>query len=83
MAELFPLGAILAKLTSEAARPSFEFRFNQLQNTIIRRVNKEIARVNESNPSNRHRVDKLRRDGLKLADSLPLIVRRCSWATSR
>lgn len=74
MAELFPLGAILARIASQTARPNFEFRFNQMQNTIIRRVNKEIARVNDSSNSNRHKVEKLRRDGLKLADALPLVT---------
>ena len=73
MAELFPLAAILANVGFFATRPSFELQFSQLQNTIIRRVNKEIKRLNESGASDRQRVAKLQRDGLKLADSLPLV----------
>ncbi len=68
-----PLSATLAGILSSATRPSFELQFNQLQNTIIRRVNKEIARVNDSGGSERHRADELRRQGLKLVDALPLI----------
>lgn len=73
MAEIFPLSATLANLAANAAGPSFELQFNQLQNTIIRRVNNEIARINASGASDRHRVEKLQRDGLKLTDALPLI----------
>jgi hypothetical protein len=73
MAELPPIGATLANLATAAAGPSFELRFSQLQNTIIRRVNDEIARINNSGGVARHRIEKLQRDGLKLADSLPLI----------
>ena len=73
MAEILPLSATLANLAAVAAGPSFELRFSQLQNTIIRRVNNEIARVNASGASDRHRVEQLQRDGLKLTDALPLI----------
>lgn len=68
-----PLSSTLANLATNAAGPSFELHFSQLQNTIIRRVNKEIERVNNTGSSKRHDVEKLQRDGLKLADSLPLI----------
>lgn len=73
MAELPPISATLANLAAAAAGPSFELRFSQLQNTIIRRVNDEIARVNNTGGVARHRIAKLQKDGLKLADSLPLI----------
>lgn len=73
MAELPPIGATLANLAAAAAGPSFELRFSQLQNTIIRRVNDEIARINKSGGVARHRIEKLQKDGLKLADSLPLL----------
>jgi len=51
MAELTPIGATLANLAASAAQPNFALQFNQIQNTIIRRVNDEIARVNESGAS--------------------------------
>ncbi|MBI2585474.1 MAG: hypothetical protein HYW28_06310 [Rhodospirillales bacterium] len=73
MAELFPLGASLANLATAAAAPNFELQFSQLQNTIIRRVNTEIARVNNTGASKRFEIEKLQKDGLKLADALPLI----------
>ena len=73
MAELFPLGASLANLAAAAAAPNFELQFSQLQNTIIRRVNTEIARVNNTGASKRFEIEKLQKDGLKLADALPLI----------
>lgn len=73
MAELFPIGATLANLAASAAAPNFELQFSQLQNTIIRRVNTEIARVNNTGASKRFEIEKLQKDGLKLADALPLI----------
>jgi hypothetical protein len=74
MADTFSIGATLAKLAAATAAPNFDLQFSRLQNTIIRRVNDEIARVNESGAVNKHRVEKLQRDGLKLADSLPLMA---------
>lgn len=74
MAELFPLGASLANLASAVAAPNFELQFSQLQNTIIRRVNTEIARINNTGASKRFEIEKLQKDGLKLADALPLIA---------
>ncbi|MCH7935484.1 MAG: hypothetical protein IH994_00130 [Proteobacteria bacterium] len=73
MAEIFPLAATFANIGLFASQPDFELQFSQLQNTIIRRVNKEIKRINESGASDRQTIAKLQRDGLKLADSLPLI----------
>lgn len=74
MAELFPLGATLAGIAADASKPDFELRFNQLQNTIIRRVNDEIKRINETGGVNRQRVEELSREGLKLADALPVFT---------
>jgi hypothetical protein len=73
MAELFPIGATLANLAATVAAPNFELQFSQLQNTIVRRVNKEIARVNDAGASKRFEIESLRKKGLKLADALPLI----------
>ncbi len=38
----------LANLSTVAGRPNFELQFNILQNTVIDRLNEEIAAVNES-----------------------------------
>ncbi len=73
MAEIFPLAATLARIGQFSSQPAFELQFSQLQNTIIRRVNEQIKRINERGANDRQTVAKLQRDGLKLADSLPLV----------
>lgn len=74
MAELFPLSSTLAQVFNANNQPSFELAFSQLQNTIIRRINDEIERVAEEANADRGRIEKLQRDGLKLANSLPAIT---------
>ena len=74
MAELFPLASTLAQVFSANNQPSFELAFSQLQNTIIRRINDEIERVTEEASTDRNRIEKLQRDGLKLSKSLPAIT---------
>lgn len=74
MAELFPLASTFAQVFNANSQPSFELAFNQLQNTIIRRINDEIERVTEEASTDRNRIEKLQRDGLKLANSLPAIT---------
>ena len=69
-----PLAATLAQVGKDSAGPNFELRFSQLQNTIIRRVNAEIKRVNDSGSVNKHKINKLQKDGLKLADSVPVLA---------
>ncbi len=70
----FPsVGAVIANAAASAARPTFELQFNQLQNTVIRRLNDEIAKVNTTTPLERHKVEGLKKEGVKLADSLPVL----------
>ena len=73
MAELSPIGADLASVRLASQAPSFELAFNQTQNTIIRRLNDEIDRVNESGAAERNEVDQLQREARQLADAVPLI----------
>ncbi len=73
MAELPNIGAVLASVSQSAQRPSFEFAFNQMQNTVIRRLNDDIERVSEAGAVDRHRVTELRRKGTQLVEQLPLI----------
>lgn len=40
------IGQTLANLAQTAARPSFELRFSQMQNTAINRINKKIEEIN-------------------------------------
>lgn len=39
-------------LANVSTRPSFEFQFNALQNSVIDRINKEIEKVNEASSEN-------------------------------
>lgn len=45
----------LSQLSLSAARPQFELAFNQLQNTVLGRMNKEIQKLNDE--SNFNKVD--------------------------
>jgi len=67
------IGSTLASLAVARARPSFELTFNQLQNTIIRRLNSEIEKVNNTGAAQENRVERLQSDALKLVDALPIL----------
>ena len=70
----FPsVGAVMANAAAQAARPAFELQFNQLQNTVIRRLNDEIEKVNTTSPLERHKVEGLKKEGVKLANALPVL----------
>lgn len=43
------IGQTLAGLAQTAARPGFELRFAQLQNTVINRINQKIEEINNDN----------------------------------
>jgi len=73
LAELYPIGQVLSGIAASSSRPDFEIAFSQIQNTIIRRVNDEIEKANNKSDGNKHKIIKLQRDGLRLAESLPLI----------
>ncbi|MBL4615609.1 MAG: hypothetical protein JKY27_12140 [Magnetovibrio sp.] len=62
----------LATIHQAASGPSFELQFSQLQNTVIRRLNDEIQKVNEAGGSKAEML-KLQRDGRKLAENLPIV----------
>ncbi len=72
MAEFTSFGPTLAELGGAFAKPAFELRFNQLQNTITRRLNDEIQKVNDT-LGDRATIESLRREGVKLAEGLPVI----------
>ncbi len=67
------IGATLASISQSSQAPSFEFTFNKMQNTIIRRLNEEVEAVQERGAVNRHRVTDLQRKGRQLIDQLPII----------
>lgn len=42
------VGQTMASMAQTAARPNFELRFSQMQNTVINRVNKKIEEINSA-----------------------------------
>ncbi len=60
-----------ANLSTNTAASAFEVQFSQIQNTIIRRLNEEIGKVNSTSASDRHRVEALQREARVLGQSLP------------
>lgn len=67
------LSATLADVGNKAARVNFEIGFNLLQNQVIERVNKEIAKVNEVSADNKVEIEALQRRHGKLTRALPVI----------
>lgn len=66
------LAQALATVHQSASAPNFELAFNQLQNTVIGRLNKEIHAVNEAGGSKSEMIA-LQREGRQLAENIPLI----------
>lgn len=75
MAELPTLASTLAAVRSDLARIEFERGFSQLQNTVIRRINDEIGKVNEEADQVDARTLDLQRRFKQLSDGLPVIQR--------
>ena len=70
MSENINIGAALISIAQAVARPAFELRFNQLQNSMIRRVNDQIDKINEDTDNTRV-VAKLEKDRNELVDDVP------------
>ena len=70
MSENINIGAALISIGQAVARPAFELRFNQLQNSMIRRVNDQIDKINEDTDNTRV-VAKLEKDRNELVDDVP------------
>ena len=68
------IGARIAKNLQAARTPQFELLFSNIQNTVIRRVNAESQKIIDGSATDRHELASLRKDGLKLANSLPIIA---------
>ena len=64
------LGAALISIGQATARPNFELSFNQLQNTIIRRINNQIDKINQDTDNSRV-IAKLEKDRNELVDEIP------------
>jgi len=72
MSEKINLGAALISIGQAVARPEFELTFHQLQNTVLRRVNNQIEKVNEDTDNTRV-VTRLHNDRNELAEDIPLL----------
>ena len=70
MSENTNIGAALISIAQAVARPAFELRFNQVQNSIIRRANDQIDKINEDTDNTRV-VAKLEKDRNELMDDVP------------
>lgn len=70
MSYLLSLPKILVTIGKASERPNFELRFNLLQNTVIRRINDGIRRINAEHDNSRE-VDALRKKTKNLIDSIP------------
>lgn len=66
------LAQVLANVHQQARGPEFELQFNQLQNTVIRRLNQEIKEINEAGGSE-HEIRALQSKGRKYAENLPKV----------
>lgn len=62
----------LTTLHQASGASEFELRFNQLQNTVIGRLNKEIQKVNEAGGSKAELLS-MQREGKALAANLPVV----------
>lgn len=68
------LAQTIANINQAAMGAKFELQFSQLQNTVIRRINIEIAGVNAAGGSLADEL-RLKREGKNFATQLPLIER--------
>lgn len=71
MSDPISLPQTLVTIGKANERPNFELQFNQLQNTVIRRINDGIEKINEAHDNTRE-VDALRKKSKDLADAIPL-----------
>ena len=71
MSDPLSLPKILVTIAKAYERPNFELRFNLLQNSVIRRINDGIRRINAEHDTSRE-VDALRKKTKDLADSIPI-----------
>ena len=71
MSDPLSLPKILVTIAKAYERPNFELRFSLLQNSVIRRINDGIRRINAEHDTSRE-VDALRKKTKDLADSIPI-----------
>lgn len=71
MSDNFSLPKTLVTLAKARERPNFELAFSNLQNTVIRRINDGIRKINKEH-DNSIEVDALRKKSQELRDNIPI-----------
>ena len=66
------ISAQLASISSAVAKQGFEVQFNNLQNSLIKRFNNEVDKI-EGSAAVKHKIDALQKESAKLASSLPVL----------
>ena len=67
------ISARLASISQAGARSGFEFQFNNLQNSLIRRFNEQVDDINNEANSSQREIDRLQTESARLVDTLPII----------
>ncbi len=67
-----PISAQLANISQAVAKQGFEVQFNNLQNSLIKRFNNEVDKI-EGSTAVKHKIDALQKESAKLASSLPVL----------
>ena len=66
------ISATLASISQANARTGFEVQFNNLQNTLIKRFNKGVDKINDSTTTH-HQIERLEAKSARLVDTLPIL----------
>lgn len=66
------ISATLAAISQASAKTAFEVQFNNLQNTLIKRYNNEVDKINDSSTTT-HRVESLENEEKQLLAALPIL----------
>ncbi|MBO6947035.1 MAG: hypothetical protein JJ855_03560 [Rhodospirillales bacterium] len=67
-----PITAQLAKISQAASKQGFEIQFNNLQNSLIKRFNSEVEKIEDSSTID-HKVKALQKESARLASALPVL----------
>lgn len=71
MSDNLSLPKTLVTLAKARERPNFELAFNNLQNTVIRRINDGIRKINKEHDNSRE-VETLRKKSREIRDNIPI-----------
>lgn len=66
------ISAQLANISQAVAKQGFEIQFNNLQNSLIKRFNAQVDKIEDSSTIN-HKVKALQKESARLASALPVL----------